>query len=94
MADGCCRSNNNPTVHTLTTDPMGRPPHRRFHLHRDTDVTGVSGPGRVVEGIQFSSGVTVLNWLTTPSSVSVWQSIEEAITVHGHDGATRVVWVD
>jgi hypothetical protein len=37
---------------------------RRFELHRDEDATGISGVGKVAEGVQFSSGEVALKWMT------------------------------
>ena len=37
---------------------------RRFELHRDDDVSGVSGTGVVAEGVLFSSGRVALEWLS------------------------------
>ncbi len=71
--------------------------HRRFLLQRDTDVTGVSGTGIVAEGVEFSEdGLVVLRWIGGfPTSVVFHdRGIESVIAVHGHDGATRVVWLD
>lgn len=69
---------------------------RRFQLVRDVDVTGVSGTGVVAEGIEFSNGVVVLQWISTwPSSVVFHERGIEAVKhVHGHDGATQIVWLD
>ncbi|WP_028924198.1 hypothetical protein [Pseudonocardia acaciae] len=65
---------------------------RRFELHRDTDHTGVSGTGVVAEGAQFGDGTVVLRWLGRYTSTVVWASLDDAMAVHGHDGATYVVW--
>lgn len=70
--------------------------HRRFVLQRDTDVSGVSGTGVVAEGIEFSDGQAVLRWRgNKPSSVAMYDdgmtSIED---IHGHNGGTRIVWID
>jgi len=67
---------------------------RMFELHRDEDVTGVSGPGIVAEGIQFGNGRVAMCWRTSHSSIVVWDRIEDAEAIHGHDGRTRVVWLD
>jgi hypothetical protein len=67
---------------------------RRWELHRDTDVTGVSGEGTVVEGVQFSDGRCAYRWITPTATTSVADSIDDVVTIHGHDGATRLVWVD
>lgn len=71
----------------------GRAP-RRFVFERHTDVSGVSGTGTVVSGVLFSSGQAALVWLGRSSSVVLWPDIDQAIAVHGHDGATTLRWVD
>ena len=67
---------------------------RRFYFVRQTDISGVSGTGAVVEGIQFSDGSVVLRWLVYLSSTTIYKSIEDAITIHGHEGATDLFWYD
>lgn len=67
---------------------------RLFELHRDHDVSGVSGTGVVAEGVQFSDGTCVVRWRTDIGSTVVWHSITDVEAVHGHGGATRVVWID
>lgn len=61
---------------------------------RDEDVTGVSGVGRVAEGVQFSTGDCVLVWLGTLSSVVVYRSLADLEAIHGHGGSSRVIWED
>jgi len=70
--------------------------HRRFVLQRDVDVTGVSGTGVVAEGILFSDDVAVLHWTSQwPSSIVHYErGIDSILHVHGHGGATRIVWID
>ena len=69
---------------------------RRFQLHRRSDLTGVSGTGVVAEGVEFSDGVVGLHWTGQwPSSVVHYDRGMEAVeAVHGHGGATEVVWLD
>lgn len=67
---------------------------RRFYLDRTADESGVSGVGRVAEGVQFSSGWVALTWLSEVSSVAFYPSIADVEHVHGHGGRTRVVWED
>lgn len=67
---------------------------RRFHLDRSVDKTGISGVGRVAEGVQFSSGWVVLTWLTEVSSIVFYPSIQNVEHIHGHRGATKVIWED
>jgi hypothetical protein len=67
---------------------------RRFYFDRQTDVSGTSGIGAVVEGVQLSDGRCVIRWLTFLSSLSIYDSIDDAIKIHGHDGQTDLHWVD
>jgi hypothetical protein len=74
---------------------------RTFVLRRNQDVSGVSGTGVVAEGIEFSDGVVALRWLVpagnpgsgNPTSVvfhdNGMASVEK---IHGHSGATEVVF--
>lgn len=69
---------------------------RRFFLQRNTDVTGVSGVGVVVEGVEFADGTVAMRWLDKgkPQSTVLHESIGAVEAIHGHDGATHVVWID
>ncbi len=57
---------------------------RRFVMHRESDASGVSGTGLVLEGVLFSTGVVVVHWLTPPprGSISVFDSIEQFLSIH------------
>lgn len=70
---------------------------RRFHLVRDVDVSGCSGTGIVAQGVQFPSGTCVMEW--KPGKVDVcslgtYRSAFELLAVHGHNGASRLEWID
>jgi hypothetical protein len=85
---------------------------QRFELHRDEDVSGVSGVGVVASGVVYPeetvavfpdghqlilpAGWCRIVWHTPAghSSTVLWQSVADAEAVHGHDGATRIVWLD
>ena len=67
---------------------------RAFHLHRTRDFTGVSGCGTVAEGCQFSDGTVVLRWCSRYASTVVYANLQDALRVHGHGGATQVIWED
>jgi hypothetical protein len=67
---------------------------RRFQLHRDRDASGVSGTGIVAEGVEFSHGMCALTWLTPNRCVNVYENIKAVDTIHGHEGATRIVFID
>lgn len=72
---------------------------RRFVMHREFDVSGVSGTGMVLEGVLFSTGVVVIHWLTPPprGSISVFDSIEQFLAIHVRphpDNQTVLVFED
>lgn len=67
---------------------------RRFYLERDVDETGVSGTGRVAEGIEFTSGAVAMTWLSTHRAISIYESIKTVEALHGHEGNTRIIWID
>lgn len=69
---------------------------RRFYLIRDVDITGVSGTGVVAEGVLFSDDSVILRWLGDwPTSVVFHdRGIMAVRHVHGHEGATRISFLD
>jgi hypothetical protein len=66
----------------------------RFHLERDTDITGASGTGHVADGVVWPDGTVTVRWRGELKSTVNWDRLEDAETVHGHGGATRIVWDD
>lgn len=67
---------------------------RRFYLHRTADPSGISGTGRVADGVQWTDGTVAIHWRgPTPSHVH-WNTIQDAVTVHSHGGLTRFIWID
>ena len=73
----------------------GQPTFRRFHLVRDVDVSGVSGTGVVAEGVAFTDGTACLRWCSAWKSTAVYEAGMPSVeAIHGHDGATRIVWLD
>lgn len=67
---------------------------RRFELIRLEDEGGVSGTGRVAEGVWFSNGKCVLSWLTEYQSVGVYDNMGDLEAIHGHNGKTQVFLID
>ncbi|MFE3657241.1 hypothetical protein [Streptomyces sp. NPDC059165] len=65
-----------------------------FVLVRDTDVSGVSGTGVIANGIQWPDGQAVIHWTGSPYPTTTPHpgGMESVTAVHGHGGATRVVW--
>lgn len=67
---------------------------RIFHLQRDHDVSGVSGTGRIADGVLWPDGTATLRWRGDRPSTVHWDRLDDAIAIHGHGGATRIVWAD
>ena len=63
-----------------------------FHLLRLADESGVSGTGWGAEGAVFSNGWVALTWLGETPSLNFYPSIEAVEAIHGHNGATRIVF--
>ncbi len=67
---------------------------RRFVLNRTHDETGNSGTGIVAIGTQYPNGHVSMMWLSHMGSYIWDDSIEIVKALHGHNGATEVVWLD
>ncbi len=67
---------------------------RRFLLVRTEDVSGTSGLGVVCEGVEFSDGHVSLHWLSQLSSCSIYGNMKVVEALHGHEGRTKVEWLD
>lgn len=67
---------------------------RLFQLHRNEDVTGVSGTGVVADGVVWPDGTVTIRWRGARPSTVHWDALADAIAVHGHDGRTIVHWLN
>lgn len=61
-----------------------------FYLVRLEDESGVSGTGRVAQGVIFDNGKVTLTWLSDHPSVCVYDNIGEVRAIHGHEGKTEI----
>lgn len=66
----------------------------RFLLNRKIDDSGVSGTGIIAEGVLWFDGKVSLRWRDPHSSVAFWESLDDMLQVHGHNGHTVIKWVD
>lgn len=80
-------------VDKLDTEDQGAKS-KRFVLLRHEDISGISGTGIVAEGVLFPRGNAVLEWQTDMSGIEFFDDIDKVLKVHGHDGATEVIWID
>jgi len=57
---------------------------RTFTVCRQSDETGVSGEGVVIEGCMFATGHTVIHWLTPAplGSLAIFNSFNDFISIH------------
>ena len=67
---------------------------RRFFLTRHEDATGISGTGRIAEGVVFNAGHVGMVWTTNLSSAGFYQDLDVMLAIHGHGGRTTVEWAD
>lgn len=57
---------------------------RRWHLQRKADESGMSGVGRVAEGVELPNGVAVMWWLVPPYSIQAYRTLDDLRHIHGH----------
>jgi hypothetical protein len=61
-----------------------------FYLERNEDESGVSGTGKVAQGIVFDDGTCDMRWLTKIASTAIYDNLETLEYIHGHGGKTKV----
>lgn len=67
---------------------------KRFKLIREKDVSGVSGTGVVAIGVVFPNHKAVVEWFGVTPSTTLFSSVVDIESIHGHDGATRIEYID
>lgn len=78
---------------------------KAFLVIRHEDITGLSGTGVVAEGVEWLDGTVTMRWMdidhdtenykrgVRPTTVQ-HENIKSVEALHGHNGATEVVWFD
>jgi hypothetical protein len=66
---------------------------KKFYLFRKEDASGVSGTGVVAYGVVFPSGKAVIEWCTYHSSIGIYSNVEDVSKIHGHGGATELIYL-
>lgn len=64
---------------------------KNFYLKRTEDESGISGTGRIAQGVVFDNGKVALTWLSDHPSVTIYDNLGEVRAIHGHEGKTEVV---
>lgn len=54
----------------------------------------MSGTGVIAFGCEYPGGIVTLCWVSPYPSVVIWTSVEDMMQIHGHDGATELLWID
>ncbi|MFE9624266.1 hypothetical protein [Streptomyces sp. NPDC006527] len=68
---------------------------RRFVLRRRRDISGISGLGDVADGVLWPDGTASIRWRGEHPSVVFWDRGRVSVeSIHGHQGATEVVFLD
>ncbi|MGW1071532.1 hypothetical protein [Streptomyces sp. NPDC002537] len=57
-------------------------------------MSGVSGAGHVADGVQWPDDTVAIRWRGARPSTVHWNRLDDAKTVHGHGGATCIIWTD
>jgi len=70
-----------------------------FTVCRQSDESGISGTGVVIEGVEYATGQVVLHWLTPfpKGSIAIFESIEDFKRVHVNPHPTNktiITWSD
>ncbi len=68
--------------------------HRRFVFLRNEDETGISGTGLVVMGVLYPDGRCHYRWMTEHQTDQMADSLDKLEVIHGHNGRTRIVFLD
>ena len=57
---------------------------RSFTVCRQTDETGISGEGVVIEGVVLASGHCIIHWLFPPprGGIAIFDSMSDFVKVH------------
>lgn len=66
---------------------------RVFLLHRDHDIDGLHGTGRVAEGCVWTDGTVSLHWFGAKPSWQQFRVLADAVATQGPTN-TRIEWLD
>lgn len=57
---------------------------KTFHIIRNADESGVSGTGKVLEGVEFPNGKTIIQWCVEgkPNSIAIYETFADFKYIH------------
>lgn len=75
---------------------------KRFVMYRKADISKTHDTNQAnppnepqFEGIVFTDGTVAIRWCTAKRSTSVWNSLDDALAIHGHpEYDSELVWLD
>jgi hypothetical protein len=67
---------------------------KTFYLNRITDISGMSGTGIIAVGVVYPNGEAHMLWTSFKSSFELHKSVDALLDIHGHNGATQLIWGD
>lgn len=70
---------------------------RRFTIIREADATGISGTGRVLDGVIFHTGQVVVCWRSAFGSITIFENWTAFAGVHlkAHpENRAKIVFLD
>ncbi len=75
---------------------------KRFVMYRRGDISATHNEDQrnppnepQFEGVEFSDGKVVFHWCTGVKSISVWDSMEDLLKIHGHpEYDSELKWLD
>lgn len=68
---------------------------KMYRLCRKEDVSGTSGTGYIAQIAEFDDGTVAVRWVGSMNasgvaSTTVFNSIDDVVRVHGHNGRTVI----
>lgn len=74
---------------------------KTFMMYRREDISDTHDENQVnpadepqFQGIEFDNGKVAICWLTNMSSISVWDSMDDMLAVHGHpEYGSELEWI-
>lgn len=76
------------------TNPSREKKIKHFHLERLIDESGMSGLGKVAEGVIMPNEIAVMWWLVPPHSIQMYANIKDLHYIHRHGkkNTTKIVY--
>ena len=65
-----------------------------FYINRKVDNSGLSGTGKVCEGVIFDNDKVVMMWLSENKSIVLHDNIENVYLIHCSNGLSEIVYYD